>query len=176
MLFFWKESACQWQWERSLGIFSYKLIRSSLGLLHRFLGSLRKFIRFLTSAPQTIEYRDVIRWIHKKNSDTWSEGRKVFQCLWWNQNILFLLVYFLFSFHSYSPLPIGVRVIFWNSPSKLGSVQWTCGWRALESTGSESFEKICEEFEWRTSARYSWRRRKSHVGKRAEWQWISGNV
>ena len=105
MLFFWKESACQWQWERSLGIFSYKLIRSSLGLLHRFLGSLRKFIRFLTSAPQTIEYQDVIRWIHKKNSDTWSEGRKVFQCLWWNKKYFFYLFYFLFSFHSCSPLP-----------------------------------------------------------------------
>ena len=33
------------------GHFSYKLIRSRLGLLHRFLGSSRKFMCFLTSAP-----------------------------------------------------------------------------------------------------------------------------
>ena len=35
----------------------------------------------------------------------------------------FYLFYFLILFHSYLSLPIGARVIFWNSPSKLGSVQ-----------------------------------------------------
>ena len=90
--------------------------------------------------------------------------------------LFFYLFYFSVLFHSYLSLPIGARVIFWNSPSKLGSVQWTCGWRALESIGSESFEKICDEFEWRTSACYSWRRRKSQVGKRVDWQWIRWTV
>ena len=33
------------------------------------------------------------------------------------------LFYFLFLFHSYLPVPIGACVNFWNSPSKLGSVQ-----------------------------------------------------